>query len=130
MSETPIEIQCPGCGRETLLLRSPVYTGLTRTGEELSCAGCGHVFADESDVPYVQMHKPHVFSEDDRSAAVKVFEEHEAGRLCRYCRHYVINPFTQWCSRHRREVEATETCDQFDPAEKEGKEKKDPLGGC
>jgi len=119
MSEKPIEIQCPGCGRETLLLRVPVYTGLTRTGEALSCAGCGQVFACEEEVPFVRGNELRVFSEADRSTPVQVFEEDEARRLCRYCRHYVVNPFTQWCSRHRREVEATETCDQFDPPEPE-----------
>jgi hypothetical protein len=59
---------------------------------------------------------PKVFSEDEKAVAPKVFKEGEKGRFCRYCRHYVVNPFTQRCALHRRAVEATDTCPQFDPA--------------
>ena len=52
-------------------------------------------------------------SNTDRSAEVAVFKENEKGRICRYCKNYIVNPFTQWCSRHKKEVEATDTCKQF-----------------
>jgi hypothetical protein len=56
---------------------------------------------------------PKVFSDDEKSAAPVVFKEAEKGRFCRYCKHYVVNPFVQRCSRHGREVEATDTCTDF-----------------
>jgi hypothetical protein len=58
---------------------------------------------------------PSVFSADEKPVAPEVFQEGEKGRFCRYCRHYVVNPFAQRCSRHRRLVEATDTCPQFEP---------------
>ncbi len=125
MNDRPIEIECPACGQETFLLRTPLYEGLSLAGEELSCAGCGHVFRQDEDIPYKARHQQQVFDKEDRDAEVHVFEESEQKRLCRYCGHYVVNPFTQWCHRHRREVEATDACDQF---EKRAEEKRENNG--
>jgi len=108
------EIRCPNCGQETLLLREPVYEGFAKVGEQRKCSGCGQIFATEDDVPYVSRKTTAVFTAKDRSAAVKVFEAHEADRLCRYCVHYTVNPFRQWCGLHRKEVEATDTCSRFE----------------
>ena len=115
MNTSTLEIHCPGCGRETLLLRQPKYEGFTRVGESLSCASCGHPFASEEEVPFKQKAAPRVFSEADKPRALKVFSEGENARLCRYCVNYVVNPFMQWCGHHRREVEATDTCSAFAP---------------
>lgn len=109
------EIHCPACGREALLLREPVYEGFKKTGEQLLCASCRHPFASEDEVPFKNRPAVKVFSDADRSAAVKVFEEGEADRLCRHCASYVVNPFMQWCGRHKKEVQATDTCEQFEP---------------
>lgn len=109
------EIRCPACGRESLLLREPVYEGFTKVGEALTCSGCGHVFDSEDAVPYVARRAGKVFTERDRSTAVRVFDEHEADRLCRHCVNYTVNPFRQWCGLHRKEVEATDTCADFAP---------------
>ena len=106
-------IACGACGADTLLLRAPVFEGLRKTGERLSCASCGHVFASEEDVPFLSEPGVRVFDEADRSAAVKVFDGREAERLCRHCAHYVVNPFVQWCAAHRKEVEATDSCPRF-----------------
>jgi hypothetical protein len=123
MSEAkPVEIVCAACGADTLLIRRPRYEGFARVGETLSCAACGHAYASEDEVPFKERKGVQVFTEADRSAEVRVFEEDEKGRLCRYCASYVVNPFTQWCSRHRREVEATDTCPQFAPRPPEKKE--------
>jgi len=113
MSAPTPEILCPVCGKEALLLRRPRYEGFTKVGEDLSCASCGHVFADEAEVPFKHTEGPKVFTDADRSAAVKVFAAAEAERLCRHCAHYVVNPFLQWCGLRKREVEATDSCAQF-----------------
>lgn len=109
----PVEIQCPACGQDSLLLRKPHYEGFTRTGDDLSCASCGHPFASEAEVPFKGRPAVKVFTDADRSREVKVFNEHEADRLCRHCANYMVNPFTQWCTHHRKEVQATDTCAQF-----------------
>ena len=108
-----LEIHCPGCETDSMLLREPVYDGFTKTGEMLKCATCGFKFDDEVSVPYVEKRNARVFTEADRSAVVEVFAAGEADRLCRHCANYVVNPFMQWCSHHRREVQATDTCEQF-----------------
>lgn len=109
-----IEIQCPACGRETLLRRTPRYEGFKKVGEQLSCLGCGHRFAGEQDVPFRHKAAPAVFAPDERPAAVRIFAEDENACLCRYCRHYLVHPFVQRCAVHKKEVEATDTCARFD----------------
>lgn len=125
MNGGSIEILCPACGNETLLLREPVYDGFKRTGEALKCAGCGHTFASEAEVPFKHRRGPVVFTEADRSRTVEVFREDEKGRICRYCQHYVVNPFRQYCGRHRREVEATDSCNDFTARAEKPESRKD-----
>jgi len=117
----PVEIVCSACGADALLIRKPVYEGLRKTSETLSCSACGHVFENEEEVSYTHRATVQVFTEEDRSASVDVFEGDEA-RFCRHCRHYVVNPFTQWCGHHKREVQATDTCSHFDRREEEPKQ--------
>jgi len=106
------ELFCPVCNRENLVIATAVYDGFKRTGEQTACANCGHVFA-ASEIKPVERKKPVIFSDDDRPAPIKLFEEGENRVICRYCTHYIVNPFKQMCGLHRREVEATDTCDQF-----------------
>lgn len=114
MSETnKVEIQCAACGREALLVRKPKYDGFRKVGEELTCAACGHAYAAEQDVPFKDRKTAAVFSATDRSPDIKLFAAGENSRLCRYCVHYIVNPFRQWCAHHRRDTEATDTCDRF-----------------
>jgi hypothetical protein len=110
-----IELRCPACGRDSWLLRKPIYTGFTKTGEALICALCGHAFASEAEIPFKDNRQPQVFSENDRPRPVKVFREDEKGKMCRYCAEYVVNPFLQRCGLHRCEVQATDTCPHFRP---------------
>lgn len=120
-----VEILCSHCGADTLLKREAVYDGFTKVGEKLTCSRCGFEYASEAEVPFKQKQAaPRVFTEADRSAKVEVFDEGENSRLCRYCANYIVNPFTQYCSLHRKEVQATDTCPQFQQAEK-----KDDGGG-
>ena len=115
-----VEIICTNCGADTLLKRDPVYEGFTKTGERLSCSSCGHVYDAESDVPFKKkVSEPKIFSDADRSAKVEVFEDAENARLCRYCANYIINPFTQFCAVHKKEVQATDTCDRFEASKED-----------
>ncbi len=122
-----LEIQCSACGKETLLVREAQFDGFKRTEDKLSCSGCGHVYASEDEVPFKTKQTVHVFSEQDRSDDIEVFSEDEKGALCRYCRHYVVNPFTQWCGLHKKEVESTDTCPQFEPGAAEDESDNAPF---
>ncbi len=113
MTGSKLEIVCGACGAEALLRREAVYEGFRKTGERLICSACGHVYDSEEEVPFKHGEKPRVFTEADRSAEVKIFAPEEHARNCRYCKNYVVNPFTQWCSLHKRDVEATDVCDKF-----------------
>jgi len=122
-----IEIICPHCGAEAFLSREPVYEGFKKVGEELSCSACGGRFATEQDVPFKSLVvAPKIFTEADRSPAVKVFNEGENRKICRYCANYVVNPFVQFCSQHKKEVQATDSCSRFSPA---GEKSADPIIG-
>ncbi len=110
-------VRCPACGNECFVLRKPRYEGFTKVGEDRVCAGCGHTLDQETEAE--RPAAPQVFSDADRPTVPDVFREDARGRLCRYCRHYVVNPFRQWCAEHEREVEATETCERFTPRDPE-----------
>jgi hypothetical protein len=113
MPASRVEIVCSACSEEALLRREPVYDGFRKTGETLTCSTCGHVYADESTVPFKAARDPAVFTDADRSAEVSIFSSDETGRNCRHCAHYVVNPFTQRCSLHQREVQAMDCCARF-----------------
>lgn len=122
-----VEIICTYCGAEAFLKREPVYEGFKKTGEELICSACGGVFASEEEVPFkASVAAPKIFTEADRSKKVKVFNEGENRQICRYCANYVVNPFMQFCSHHKKEVQATDSCSRFTPA---GERPSDPLRG-
>jgi hypothetical protein len=105
---------CPGCGRETLTIRKPVFDGFRKTGEALVCASCGHERPAEAAAAPAPARKPALFDDVDLPARPDLFQEGDSGRACLHCRHYVVNPFRQWCGEHRREVEALDTCPQFE----------------
>jgi hypothetical protein len=115
MSGKTTLIRCAGCGQEAFLKRTPKYDGLRKVGEELRCSACGRVYESEADVPFVAIRSPAIFDASDAPRPIRVFEKDEKGRCCRYCANYVVNPFTQRCALHRREVEATDTCPEFTP---------------
>ena len=109
-----VEINCVACGQESLLKREPTYEGFKKVGERLTCFGCGHEYASEAEVPFKEKRVPKVFEASDAPKAVKVFKKNEADRLCRYCKHYVVNPFLQRCGLRGKLVEATDTCERFE----------------
>jgi hypothetical protein len=112
-----VEIICSSCGADTLLNREAVYDGFTKCGEKLICSSCGFEYASEDEVPYkATKSQPKIFTAADRSVKVEVFDEAENKRLCRYCANYIVNPFTQFCSIHKKEVQATDTCGRFEEA--------------
>ncbi|MBI9020066.1 MAG: hypothetical protein JEZ10_02260 [Verrucomicrobia bacterium] len=120
-----VEILCSECGAEAFLNREPVYEGFTKTGERLSCSACGFVFASEEAVPFKEAAAaPQIFTEADRSKKVRVFDEGEQLMFCRYCASYVVNPFMQFCSHHKKEVQATDSCSDFRPSDPEESLKK------
>lgn len=107
------EMMCPVCGKETLAIKEPVYDGFTRVGERMKCAVCGHRFEVPAALPPPKK-TPAIFTNEDRPAAIKVFSEGENRSICRYCANYLVNPFKQWCGHHMKDVEATDTCGQFE----------------
>ncbi len=101
MASESLEIVCSQCGAESILLRKPVYENFTKTGERLFCASCGHEYGDIEDVQF------------KKRETQSIFDDIEAIHTCRRCAHYVVNPFTQRCGLHEKEVEATDVCDDF-----------------
>jgi len=121
-----VEISCSHCGAEAFLKREPVYEGFSKVGETLSCSACGFVFASEAEVPFKEAAPAFkIFTEADRSEKVHIFDEGENRQLCRYCANYVVNPFMQFCSHHKKEVQATDSCPDFCQSDP-GKPKKLP----
>lgn len=119
MSSRGSRITCPACHNDTYLKREPVYEGFKKVGETLSCVDCGHVFENDDEAPEAKSPLASIFSDDDRPQKVNVFAEGEQAQICRYCTHYVVNPFAQRCDHHNRETEATDSCSDFEKVEEE-----------
>ena len=109
-----VEIICNNCHKESFINKEPIYEGLTKIGEKVSCTSCGFVYTNEKDIPYKDEAKKYlIFDEDDKSEKIKLFSTNETKNLCRQCSNYIINPFTQFCVLHKKEVEATDSCNKF-----------------
>jgi hypothetical protein len=120
------EIACTACGQTALVRREPRYERFRKTGETIVCTACGHRYGDGEPVPWCDKARgPALFTDADKPAAVRVFGQDERGRCCRYCVHYVVNPFTQRCDLHRRAVVATDLCADFEAAPAASKEEEE-----
>lgn len=115
-------IICTACGEDTLVKCEPEYDGFVKVGEKYVCVSCGHCFGSEAEVPFKEKAKMDVLSDDDMPKKTVVFGEDERGKNCRYCKHYVINPFTQRCGLHQRVVQATDMCGDFEMNENDEKD--------
>ena len=126
MSKQSMAIICTACNEDTFIRREPIYDGFEKTGEKISCISCGHVFDDETDVPFKDNSGPKIFTDADRSKKIKIFKSDEKGRNCRHCTHYIVNPFVQRCGLHNKDVKATDLCEKFS-TQKPVDDKDDPL---
>jgi hypothetical protein len=126
MAGKSLEIICTACGAETLVKRVPKFEGFKKVGDAFACVSCGHEFASEDEVPFKASKTLSIFGEEDRLKKIDVFATDEKGRNCRYCCHYVVNPFTQRCGLNNKIVQATDSCGKF---EQKKEEEKKPAGG-
>lgn len=131
---------CPSCREDTLFVTDAVYDGFRKTGETHRCTLCGHVIRDGADSKGASPHRASsrnpdrnpdrnpsrnpshrtnplwdAFAKEEAEENASLFDiEGETSKLCRKCKHYVVNPFTQRCMLHDKEVEVTDTCDRFE----------------
>ena len=107
---------CPICKQETLFTVDAVYDGFKKVGESRTCSVCGYVM--KGDRPEAAPKKDplaDLFGDDAKPERIELFDvEKETGKMCRKCMHYVIHPFTQRCGVHDIEVQATDSCEQFE----------------
>lgn len=108
-------IACTACGKDCLILWKPAYEGFKKVGEVACCSSCGHEYKDGEPVPFVEKpaEVPGFLAPGEKKPLPKVLGEADALRFCMYCEEYIENPFTQRCVKHRREVQATDTCRDF-----------------
>jgi hypothetical protein len=107
-AESRKEVYCPKCERESWMVKRPQYDGFRKIGETRHCFFCGHEFPeDDTEIEFAEKKE------------LNVFDREEARKVCRHCRHFVVNPFTQKCAIHRREVMALDSCDKFEARREE-----------
>ena len=116
-----LEIRCKACNRLTLARAEPVYEEFKKVAETFVCSACGHRYPSRDKTPFVDAEgRPRVFSEADKPASAQIFKSDERRRSCGWCRHFIVNPFSQRCGQNNRLVEATDVCARFlakpDPA--------------
>jgi hypothetical protein len=121
MAAVSLEIVCSACGADSLVRRVPKYEGFKKIGEKFACVSCGHEYDSEDTTPFKTKRAPSIFGEEDRLKKVDLFAIDEKHRNCRYCQHYVVNPFTQRCGLDSRIVQATDSCDKFEKMAEEQK---------
>jgi len=116
-----MEIQCTACGALTLARKEPVYEGFKKCGEAYVCTGCGARYASAEETPFVQAaRRPRVFTEADKPRALEIFSEDERRHSCGWCRHFVVNPFSQRCGLTNSETQATDLCVRFEKRDEPG----------
>jgi len=109
------EINCASCGRTALVRTEPVYEGFKKTGEVFICTLCGARYDSAEVTPFAKSGaRPRVFTADDKPAALSIFSDDERRRCCCWCRHFVVNPFSQRCGLSNRETQATDLCARFE----------------
>lgn len=113
-----LEIHCSVCHETALVRPEPVYDGFRKTGEAYVCTACGARYASAEVTPFVRgASKPRVFSESDKPRTPSIFSDDERQRCCGWCRHFVVNPFSQRCGLTNRETQATDLCVRFEKKE-------------
>ena len=109
-----MEIRCAACRHLTLARAEPVYEDFKKVAETFVCSACGHRYPSREATPFVDADgRPRVFSDADKPAAVKIFKSDERRRSCAWCRHFIVNPFSQRCGLNNRQVDATDVCARF-----------------
>jgi len=110
---------CPSCAKPTFFIKEAVYDGFTKTGEIQKCTVCGHEI-DSAEATAASdsgaSKKPAIFSDDDVPEVFRIDGQDDDMKTCRHCEHYVANPFTQRCAHHNKEVQATDSCGDFERA--------------
>ena len=117
-----MEIHCTVCHAVTLVRAEPVYDGFKKTGEAYICTACGARYASAEETPFAHTaSRPRVFTEADKPRMPSVFSDDERQRSCAWCKHFVVNPFSQRCGLSNKETLATDLCVRFEKKEqKEG----------
>jgi hypothetical protein len=124
-----LEILCPACDEQAFIRREPIFDGFQKVGEKRICSNCRHEFADEEAQEQTKSNPlKDIFGDDADEDAPDLFSDTERQRCCRYCKHYIVNPFTQRCGRHERDVDATDLCEDFERPPPEEKTDPDPAG--
>ena len=101
MNDAGKRILCPSCGRESVLHVKKIYEGFTPVGIERSCGFCRHVFEDGEEITQAAK-KPNPIERKGERV------------VCELCSHYVVNPWTQKCTLHNKEVTALDYCEEFE----------------
>ncbi len=122
---TSREIQCTACGANTLARAEPVYEGFKKTGENFICTACGARYASAEETPFIHTDsRPHVFTAADKPHLPAIFSDDERRRCCGWCKHFVVNPFSQRCGLSNKETQATDLCVRFEKRADDLQEKK------
>ena len=115
---TSLEIHCTVCGTVALARKEPVYEGFKKTGEAFICTACGARFASAEETPFAKKDaRPNVFSDADKPSPLSIFSDDERQRTCGWCRHFVVNPFSQRCGLTNKETQAIDLCVRFEKKE-------------
>lgn len=93
-------IKCPACKERSFINIKKEFSGFKVVTEKKTCALCGYEFKPDEEPEYIE-EKP-LFK-----------DEGEEKKLCRDCQYYVVHPWTQKCTLHKKEVTALDSCPDF-----------------
>ncbi|MBI1870089.1 MAG: hypothetical protein HYS07_02730 [Chlamydiae bacterium] len=95
-------IKCPGCGQKTPLKIEKIFDDhFNLTGEKKSCSFC-HFEFQEGELPVIQ------------PKTQKIFDTNAERHICKNCKNYVVNPWTQKCAIWNKDVTGTDSCEKFE----------------
>ena len=118
------KIKCPHCGENSLLKEKKSFNdAFELCGCVLVCAFCGKEIKDQKsseNAPGTQGKKSAadrlsqlLGGESVRKVSLDLADDEL--RFCLHCAHYIKHPFADRCGLSFKEVEATGSCEKFEP---------------
>ncbi len=116
------QIECPHCGKDSLVTVKTEMDGWTKLGEIFACALCGAKLGDvgaetgtaAADEDGGAVAKLENFLGTTAAKVKEVIEDDGERRFCRDCKHFVEHPFEMRCIFHNRNVSPMDDCEHFE----------------
>ena len=117
------KITCPHCGEKSFVREKRSFNDdLTRGEAQFFCALCGQQLIPEKEAPQASEKETRLdrlsqLLGGEKIRKVTLAPDEEDGHFCLHCTHFLTNPFVCRCGLTFKEIEATDSCSDFEAAD-------------